>query len=96
MDLVKIVSELRAELAGMDGAILALERLVMVHTKRRGRPSKWMLQAKASLSAEQPLASAKGPRFRKTLVTRKGDARKGDRRSGDARKSVKRKGGSEA
>ena len=90
MDLVKIVSELRAELAGMDGAILALERLAIVHAKphakRRGRPSKWMLQAKASLSAEQPLASAKGPRFRKTLITRKADTRK----------AVKRKGGSEA
>ncbi len=72
MDLVAIVEELRAELARLDSAIFALERLAMVHGARRGRPSKWMLQAKnTQLDGKVGVPSNATSGFRKTLVKRK-------------------------
>ena len=77
MDLFAIVSELREELARMDNATLALERLALARGTRRGR-SKATLQAKQaqgsgpdgdSLNAVVP--AAKAGHFRKTLVKRK-------------------------
>jgi len=76
MDLVAIVAELRAELARMDNAIFALERLAMAHGARRGRPSKWMLQAKntqldGKVGVPSGVRSNAASVFRKTLVNRK-------------------------
>lgn len=42
MDLLKAISELRAEREQIEDAILALERLARGQGKRRGRPPKWM------------------------------------------------------
>ena len=45
MDLLKAISELRAEREQILNAILALERLARGQGKRRGRPPKWMSDA---------------------------------------------------
>ena len=42
MDILKAISELRAEREQIQDAILALERLAHSQGKRRGRPPKWM------------------------------------------------------
>jgi hypothetical protein len=42
MDVTRILEELRTERAHVEEAILALERLVVSHGKRRGRPPAWM------------------------------------------------------
>ncbi len=46
MDIQKIIEQLRAEHAALSEAILALERLAANGQKRRGRPPKWMAEAK--------------------------------------------------
>ena len=46
MDLAKVLVELRAELENLDAAILSLERLKQEGHRRRGRPPKWMKEAK--------------------------------------------------
>jgi hypothetical protein len=40
IDLVKVLAELRSELANLDAAILSLERLKREDRPRRGRPPK--------------------------------------------------------
>ena len=42
MDILKMLSELRAEREHVEEAILALERIARGRGKRRGRPPKWM------------------------------------------------------
>ncbi len=42
-----ILSQLRAEHAAVTEIIMSLERLAVTGTKRRGRPSKWLTNAKA-------------------------------------------------
>jgi hypothetical protein len=42
MNLIHIISQLRAERQQLDEVILALERLARAGRKRRGRPFKWM------------------------------------------------------
>jgi hypothetical protein len=42
MDVSKILSELRAERAQLEEAILSLERLARGRGKRRGRPPAWL------------------------------------------------------
>jgi hypothetical protein len=46
MDVSKILAELRIERDQIDEAILSLERLATSRGKRRGRPPKWMAEAK--------------------------------------------------
>jgi hypothetical protein len=41
MDILKILTELRAERARIDDAIASLERLSPFRTPRRGRPPAW-------------------------------------------------------
>lgn len=41
MDLVKVLADLRAELANLDAAIASLERL-QERGRRRGRPPQWL------------------------------------------------------
>ena len=54
MDLSKVLTELRAELANLDAAILSLERLKQEGPPRRGRPPKALAEAnKAARAARQ-------------------------------------------
>jgi hypothetical protein len=46
MDINKMLVDLRLERDHVDEAIMVLERLLYGQGKRRGRPSKWMTQAK--------------------------------------------------
>jgi hypothetical protein len=48
MDIGKILQELREERAQLEEAILAIERLAIGRTRRRGRPPKWLAAQKAS------------------------------------------------
>jgi hypothetical protein len=52
MDIPKIMRQLREELAVVDEAILSLERLDSGRSKRRGRPPKWLKEAKASIKKQ--------------------------------------------
>lgn len=63
MDVSKILAELRLERDQLEEAILSLERLAASRGKRRGRPPKWMAEAKKRLriqgkKAEGPIRSA--------------------------------------
>jgi hypothetical protein len=46
MDVAKILVELRQEREQIEEAILSLERLAKGRGRRRGRPPKWMSEAK--------------------------------------------------
>jgi hypothetical protein len=46
MNIEKMLTELRQEREGVEQAILVLERIASSRGKRRGRPPKWMTQAK--------------------------------------------------
>jgi hypothetical protein len=46
MDVDKILADLRLERMQIEEAILSLERLGQDRVKRRGRPPKWMAEAK--------------------------------------------------
>jgi len=48
MDILKMLAELRQELATVDEAILALERLAGGRGRRPGRPPAWMKAATVS------------------------------------------------
>ena len=45
-----MIAELRAERAGIEDALAALERLARSHGKRRGRPPNWMVVQRAASS----------------------------------------------
>jgi hypothetical protein len=47
MDIIKMLSELRAEREQIEEAIVVLERLAQGHGKRRGRPPAWMSATKS-------------------------------------------------
>jgi hypothetical protein len=68
MDLLKMLTELRAELSQIEAAIIAFERIARGQRKRRGRPPKWMSQSK-----EQPRTRTDAPKKR-TLQPDKGEA----------------------
>lgn len=48
MNVTQMISELRAERASIEEAIVVLERLVSTQPGRRGRPPAWLASAKAS------------------------------------------------
>jgi hypothetical protein len=50
MDIPKIMKQLREELAILNEAILSLERLDAGRSQRRGRPPKWLKEARASMT----------------------------------------------
>ena len=63
MDVEKILADLRLERMQIEEAILSLERLGQDRVKRRGRPPKWMAEAKKrvrsqSKKSEGPTKSA--------------------------------------
>jgi hypothetical protein len=45
-DILKMLSDLRTERTQIEEAILALERLATGQGKRRGRPPKWIAEAR--------------------------------------------------
>jgi hypothetical protein len=67
MDVKKILEELRFERDLIEDAILNLERLRASGTKRRGRPPKWLQEARTrqasqvtgKVSASEPSSSEK-------------------------------------
>ncbi len=48
MNVTQMISELRAERASIEEAIVVLERLVSKQPGRRGRPPAWLASVKAS------------------------------------------------
>ena len=52
MDVSKILSELRVEREQIEEAILSLERLATSRGRRRGRPPKWMSEAKKRIRVQ--------------------------------------------
>jgi len=64
MDVARILAELRLEREQIEEAILSLERLASGRGRRRGRPPKWMAEAKkrprraASRRTENPTRAA--------------------------------------
>lgn len=52
MDIEKILEELRLERMQIEEAILSLERLAKDRVKRRGRPPKWVSEAKKRVKAQ--------------------------------------------
>ncbi len=57
MDVTKILAELRVERAQLEEAILSLERLATGRGRRRGRPPKWMSEAKKRPRSATPRRS---------------------------------------
>jgi hypothetical protein len=51
MDLNEILEQLREERAQIDEAIIVLERMQLGRGRRRGRPPKWVQEAKVDLPA---------------------------------------------
>ena len=52
MDVARILDQLRLERDQIEEAILSLERLASGQEKRRGRPPKWMVEAKKRTRAQ--------------------------------------------
>jgi ABC-type transporter Mla subunit MlaD len=52
MDVEGILDQLRLEREQIEEAILSLERLASGQEKRRGRPPKWMAEAKKRAGAQ--------------------------------------------
>ena len=52
MDVNKILADLRLERMQIEQAILSLEQLANHRVKRRGRPPKWMVEAKKRVRAQ--------------------------------------------
>jgi hypothetical protein len=70
MNVTQMISELRAERASLEDAIVVLERLLHVRPGRRGRPPAWLASTKVSASVEP---SANGTRTKRVFsaATRK-------------------------
>jgi hypothetical protein len=62
MDILKMISELHAERAAIDEALITLERLARGRGNRRGRPPAWMTLVHASKSARSGVAPEKRTR----------------------------------
>jgi hypothetical protein len=52
MDIEKILADLRLERMQIEEAILSLERLGQDRVKRRGRPPKWIAEAKSRVRSQ--------------------------------------------
>jgi hypothetical protein len=67
MDVKKILEELRFERDLMEDAILNLERLRASGAKRRGRPPKWLQEARSRQPAEKKSTTKRAsPKKKKT------------------------------
>jgi hypothetical protein len=61
MDLPNILKQLHNDLANLTATIHALEQMEATTTRRRGRPPKWLIEAKR-LSGSKPDRRARGTR----------------------------------
>jgi hypothetical protein len=61
MDLTKSISELRSQRDKVEEAIQALERLMESRRARRGRPPKWLIEARAVKPDAGGAAEQAGP-----------------------------------
>jgi hypothetical protein len=52
MDVLKMITELRAERSAIEEAIIVLERMARSHGKRRGRPPAWLKAATAGSGSD--------------------------------------------
>ena len=59
MNLNTILEELRREREHLDQVIMSVERLALGGAKRRGRPPKWMAEAKSATSSKKAKESPK-------------------------------------
>jgi hypothetical protein len=62
MDIIKMIAELRSERERIEQAILVVERLARGQGKRRGRPPKWMSEAKGQETASTGTTKKRTPR----------------------------------
>lgn len=53
MDVLKMISELRAEREAIEQALVVLERLAHNRGRRRGRPPMWMTVIRGAAAAER-------------------------------------------
>jgi hypothetical protein len=51
MDLIAIIAQLRQQLASVESSIVSFEQLALGGTRRRGRPPKWMKEAREAARA---------------------------------------------
>ena len=86
MNIIHMLSELRAERQQLDEAILVLERLATSGGKRRGRPPKWMASAQ---STGHPSLMVKRRRKPFSLASRKKMAAAQQKRWAAVRKAAK-------
>jgi hypothetical protein len=86
MNIIQMLSDLRAQRQQLDEAILVLERLATSGGKRRGRPPKWMASVKTS-----GVPSLAGERRRKpfSVASRKKMAASQQRRWAAVKKATK-------
>lgn len=62
MNITKMLDELRAERRNIDEAITVLQRLAANGAKRRGRPPKWMSEARNGTQAiDEPKRRGRPP-----------------------------------
>jgi hypothetical protein len=72
MDILKMLTELRAEREHIEQAILVMERLAAgSRGKRRGRPPKWMSAVTSATTEEAATSSEPKKRRRFSAATRK-------------------------
>lgn len=71
MDLPKMIAELRAERAGIEDALVVLEKLARSHGKRRGRPPNWMLVQRATPTSSPAPAGERKTRVLSAEVRKK-------------------------
>jgi hypothetical protein len=72
MDILKMLTELRAEREHIEQAILVMERLAAgARGKRRGRPPKWMSAVAAAATSESGPQSVPKKKRHMSAATRK-------------------------
>jgi hypothetical protein len=67
MDIMKMLAELRSERDQIDEAILVMENLARGQGKRRGRPPKWMTEARAESQGQDPADPEKPARKKRNV-----------------------------
>jgi hypothetical protein len=67
MDIMKMLAELRSERDQIDEAILVMENLARGQGKRRGRPPKWMTEARAESQGQDPADPEKPVRKKRNV-----------------------------
>jgi hypothetical protein len=68
MDILKIITELHAERAAIDEALVTLQRLAHGRGNRRGRPPAWMALVRASASNSEKRTRSLSTETRKRMA----------------------------